>query len=473
MAAVLPARPTRRASQRWLAATGEWLRRHARLIRWLQWVVVVVYAVLLIVPVMLPLPDHTAHVWNHFTVVAKFLFWGIWWPFVLLSMVLFGRLWCGVLCPEGTLTEWASRHGRGRGIPRWMRWAGWPFTAFVCTTVYGQMVSVYEYPDAVMLVLGGSTVAAVIVGYLYTKGKRAWCRHLCPVNGVFAVLSKLAPLHYGVDDAAWRRSLQDEHGRHVAVPAVDCAPMLPLRNMQGASACHMCGRCSGHHGAIELQWRSPSQEVVQLAATRADRWQTALIVFGLLGVAIGAFHWSASPWFVSVKQMLATWLVDRDIMWPLASNAPWWLLTHYPDQNDVFSWLDGALLLAYIGVTALVWGGVTLALLASSVRLAGAWRMQRLHHLAQALIPVAGLGVFLGLSAITVTLLRGEGVLLPWINNLRLALLLAASAWSAWLAWRILRAWGLGARRAAGCLLPIAVALAWIGSAWGWLFWWW
>ena len=222
-----------------------------------------------------------------------------------------------------------------------------------------------------------------------------------------------------------------------------------------------------------MQWRSPSQEVVQLAATRADRWQTALIVFGLLGVAIGAFHWSASPWFVTVKQMLATWLVDRDIMWPLASNAPWWLLTHYPDQNDVFSWLDGALLLAYIGVTALVWGGVTLALLASSVRLAGAWRMQRLHHLAQALIPVAGLGVFLGLSAITVTLLRGEGVLLPWINNLRLALLLAASAWSAWLAWRILRAWGLGARRAARCLLPIAVALAWIGSAWGWLFWWW
>ena len=46
-----------------------------------------------------------------------------------------------------------------------MRWGGWPFVAFVLTTVYGQMVSVYQYPQAALLVLGGSTVAAVAVGW--------------------------------------------------------------------------------------------------------------------------------------------------------------------------------------------------------------------------------------------------------------------------------------------------------------------
>ena len=64
----------------------------------------------------------------------------------------------------------------------------------------------------------------------------------------------------------------------------------------------MCGRCSGHHDAIALQWRSPDDEVVRVAATEADHWQTWLIVFGLLGVAVGAFHWSASPWFVGTSQ---------------------------------------------------------------------------------------------------------------------------------------------------------------------------
>ena len=78
--------------QKSLAAGGEWLRTHAHVVRALQWAVVLVYAVLLIVPVLLPLPDNAARVWNHFTIVAEFAFWGIWWPFVLVSMVLFGRL---------------------------------------------------------------------------------------------------------------------------------------------------------------------------------------------------------------------------------------------------------------------------------------------------------------------------------------------------------------------------------------------
>jgi len=463
--------------QKGLAAAGEWLRAHGSLVRRLQWVVVAVYAVLLVVPALLPLPDNASRVWNSFTIVAEFAFWGIWWPFVLLSIILFGRLWCGVLCPEGTLTEWASKHGRGLGVPRWMRWGGWPFTAFVLTTVYGQMVSVYQYPLAALVVLGGSTAAAMVVGYFYTRGKRAWCRYLCPVNGVFGLLAKLAPMHYKVSEEAWRRSLA-QAGKPITItkrrpPAVDCAPMLDLRHMKGGSNCHMCGRCSGHHEAMALEWRSPAQEVVDVAAAEATHWQTWLIIFGLQGVAIGAFHWSASPWFVAIRQWAATWLIDHDIYWPLADNAPWWILTNYPERNDVLTWLDGALLLAYIGATALVWGGITLALTALATRLAGTWKTQRMHHLAQAMIPLAGIGVFLGLSAITVSLLRGEGIFLPWINQARLALLAAANGWSLWLAWRILRHWGLGAVRALPGMGFMLAALLWVDSAWGWLFWWW
>lgn len=99
---------------------GDWLRRHQSAIRRMQWSVVSIYAVLLIVPVFLPLPDNAAYLWSNFTRFAQFVFWGVWWPFVLLSTALVGRVWCGLLCPEGAITEFVSSHGRGRAIPRWL-----------------------------------------------------------------------------------------------------------------------------------------------------------------------------------------------------------------------------------------------------------------------------------------------------------------------------------------------------------------
>ncbi|WP_091910921.1 4Fe-4S binding protein [Chitinasiproducens palmae] len=454
-----------------LARAGLWMQRHAAAIRGVQWVVVCAYAFLIIVPVLLPLPGDAARILNNLTVFAQFVFWGIWWPFVLLSMVMMGRVWCGVLCPEGTLTEFASRHGLGKAIPRWMRWGGWPFVAFSLTTLYGQMVSVYQYPQAVMVVLGGSTVAAIAIGLVYGREKRVWCRYLCPVNGVFGLLARLAPFRYKVDEAAWRRSYtQGEHG-HRVIP-INCAPLVPLRNMQGNAECHMCGRCAGHRDAIALDWRSPSDEIVRVGDQRANAWDTVLIVYGLMGIAIGGFHWSASPWFVAIKQAIATWLIDRDIMWPLADNAPWFVFTHYPEHNDVFTWLDGGLVISYMLATAAVYGTALLLALSAGTRVLGQWRTVRLHHLAQTLIPTAGCGVFLGLSATTLSILRPEGLWLGWAPVLRLGLLTVANLWSLWLAWQASGRYAPGTRRLGGTL-AVALALAIADSAWWLMFWHW
>lgn len=452
------------------AALGDWLRRHGRWIRVTQWLVVAVYAVLILVPALQPLPDETAHVFTHLTVFAQFVFWGIWWPFVLLSMVVVGRVWCGVLCPEGSLTEWASSKGLNRAIPRWMRWGGWPFVAFVGTTVYGQMVSVYQYPKAVLLVLGGSTLAAVVVGYVYGREKRVWCKYLCPVNGVFGLLSKLAPLHYKVDAESWRHSYARNS---IRIQPVNCAPLVAMRKMEGASDCHMCGRCSGHRDAIMLTVRSPNQEIVVQGAHLATGWQTLLILVGLLGIALGAFQWTVNPHLVEAKQGVAEWLIDRDILWPFAENAPWWLLTHYPTQRDVFSWLDGGLLLAYLlGMGAAM--GVGLAVpLAAATRLLGPWRSQRFYHLSQALIPIAGIGVFLGLSALTVNLLKAEGVPVYWVNDLRLLLLTLANLWSLSLFAGICSRYATNPAIKLKAVVAVFPSLLLIDYAWALMFWLW
>jgi hypothetical protein len=116
------------------------------------------------------------------------------------------------------------------------------------------------------------------------------------------------------------------------------------------------------------------------------------------------------------------------MFWPLDDGAPWWLLTHYPEVNDTFTWLDGGLVLAYIAVYALVLGGAAWLGLAAAARALGdfgAWR-----RLAYGLTPLAGMSVFVGLSFLTTGQLGAEGWRPHWPNDVRMALLTLAAIWS-------------------------------------------
>ena len=473
-----------------LARLGDWMARRRRAILAIQWVIVVFYLVLVALPAFLPHPHPEARLFSsdfgassaidpnlcatgaqspvdkaayaacwrdRMVLLAQYLFWGVWWPFVILSIMLMGRVWCGVLCPEGALTEFASRHGRGGHIPKWLRWSGWPVVAFILTTVYGQLVSVYDYPQAALLILGGSTVAAVAVGWMYGRGKRVWCRYLCPVSGVFSLLARIAPIHFRIDRAAW-----DAHPQRSA--AVDCAPLLDVKHLKGAGQCHACGRCSGHRDAVSLAARSPNAEILGAGGETPRSSEAALLLFGMLGVAMGAFHWTVSPWFVQGKQAAAEWLVAHDIFWPLAESPAWWLLTRYPEVGDVFSWLDGAAILVWIAAYALLLGGGCWLAVRTAARLAGIdWR-----RLALGLVPLAGIGLFLGLSMMSATHMRAEGVALGWLPALRGVLLAIGILWSAWLGGQLVRvgAGGTAHRLLAGLvwLLPLGA----VGGIW-WL----
>ena len=289
----------------WIASLGLALARHRRAIVGMQWFVVVFYLALVVIPAFLPLPPEGAHLWDNLRLFAQFVFWGVWWPGVMIATLTLGRVWCGLFCPEGTMTEWVSRHGLGKPVPRWLKWSGWPFVAFVCTTVYGQLVSVYEYPQAALLVLGGSSVAAVGIGLIYGRGKRIWCRYLCPASGVFAILAKVAPLHYRVDRAVWD---QTETRKGIVIHPVNCAPLVDIRRMTSAAECHGCGRCAGHRDAVQLAPRVPGSEIVDLQS-KATTAEAVTLLFGILGVASAAFQWTVNPWFVQIKLQIAEWLV--------------------------------------------------------------------------------------------------------------------------------------------------------------------
>jgi len=291
---------------------------------------------------------------------------------------------------------------------------------------------------------------------------------LCPVNGVFAVLSRLSPLHFRVDTQAWNANV-----KRIPVHPVNCAPLVRIRRMTGPAECHMCGRCSGLHGAISLAARSPHREVVTLEPAGGQFWDALLIVFGMIGLAMGAFEWSATAEFVSLRSAAVDLVVEHGPAWLLSDNAPWWLLTNYPEQHDVFTWLDGALIVAWIVATALIVGGWVSAWLAAAARsIGGAWRANA-YALAYTLIPLAGVGLFVGLSGLPAALAHSEGLRLSWLAPARAVLLAAAAAWSMYLAYRWVDGRSrrgeeerLSPSRRIAALLAMTIANAGVLAAW-------
>jgi len=170
------------------------------------------------------------------------------------------------------------------------------------------------------------------------------------------------------------------------------------------------------------------------------------------------------------KQKLASFLVGQGMIWPLEPTAPWWLLTNYPQISDSFNWLDGFCITIYILGSGLVFGGF-LSLCLSFIRfIVGREEIVKLH-LAQAYLPLAAAGLFLGLSATTVKLLRYNGFKPAFVSEMRLVILVGAILWSFYLAHQILAHYNLTPRLAMMAKILFAVTMLPVLIGWIFVFW--
>ncbi|MHB1586840.1 MAG: 4Fe-4S binding protein [Acidiferrobacteraceae bacterium] len=433
-----------------LAEFGSTLRRHPSAIAGFQWAMIALYLALLALPALPPLLISRTITHARLDWFVRFAFWGLWWPLLIVSILLAGRVWCGLLCPEGTLTEVASRFGLGHGAPTWMKWGGWPFVAFTVTAICGELMNVHGSARTTVLLFGASTVLAVVVGLIYGRGKRVWCRYLCPINGIFIVLARLSPVYFRVNQEAWVNAPRGT--RSSLRNAVNCAPLIDIRRMTGASQCHLCGRCSDHRGAVTLAARSPNQEILSLTERELSRWDIGLLVYGLLGISVGAFQWMVSPWYVLLRHHVGIWAGHAAAAWSL--------------QAPGAGVLKIVCLVLYIGGTAAILGSWVLLWLRLAQRFL--MRSGSLTRLAYTLTPLAGASMLLGSGILLINVLRIPLTDFGWIGIVRDVLLAGGVIWSCVLAVRLTQngenipRW----RRRLGCTAIMAsasiVAISWV-----------
>lgn len=225
--------------------------------------------------------------------LATKLTWILWWPGIIFTFVLVGRLWC-VMCPFGALNEWtANRSKPDRLFPRGLRNLWLATFLFLVLTWADEQIGVIRSPQLTAWLIVIFAFLAVATGMFFQR--RSFCHYLCPITGLLGLYSMVSPVEVRTGDRSrcQKNCHQDcyrgnEKGN--GCPMFEF-PMTVERN----TFCNLCFECvkSCPSSNLVLRFRSFGRDLW----TSGKRWlDESYLAVALVGVTT-----------IVTAQMLTAW----------------------------------------------------------------------------------------------------------------------------------------------------------------------
>lgn len=375
-------------------------------------------------------------------------FFGLWWtPVMLLSLVLFGRIWCYV-CPIGAITQFLQRFSLDRRFPtfRKPKWRvfglGFSVLAIAALSFTLARLPLYKYGVAFTPWKMGVyflVFLGIAVGLTLVFRQRVFCRYFCPATGVMSVTTRLSPFELTQD--------RDAH-----VP--DCMTAeFRSRYLSTERRCVACMHCTVEQPdvSVRLRARWPGAAAVHQRLLIPDEALIALII------------WAVFP----IDHVLGSRFIEP---LPAVQALPGVLAGAAPYYGSI-----AAAVLAFAGVSWLgaKWAGVDSR--TAFVRFAFAYiplgiTFQLGEHMVPGLLEgggglLNGFAAGLGMSWDLPVAWAGADSLAWWGTVGSDAFLWIGVGWSLAIAWRIARESTPDRARAIRALLPHLVLMA--GTTWG------
>lgn len=276
--------------------------------------------------------------------LATKLTWIIWWPGIIFTFIVVGRLWCA-MCPLGTLNDWASKLSRAqRMFPRTLRnlWLATLF--FVALTWADEQLGVIRSPLMTAWLIVLLALSAVLTGLFYQR--RSFCRYLCPITGLQGLYSMVSPFELRARDRS--ACLKDCHqdcyrgnDRGSGCPMFEF-PMTLERN----TYCNLCFECvkSCPPQNLVLRAHAFGKDLWASARRSLDESYLALALAGITTVVTAQMLTGWSGWISQLARLIP--LSVRTLMKPvtyltLTESVVFVLgsLVLYPLLGYVVSWL--------------------------------------------------------------------------------------------------------------------------------------
>lgn len=124
------------------------------------------------------------------TNLTSIFVWRLWWPMIILSAIIFGRVWC-MVCPVEMVTTFFAKIGFKRKRPQWIL-SGWVITLFyaIIVIVGVTILQIDLNPKLTAFYLLIIIGISIISGLIFEKN--TFCRYICPIGYLLGLFSKMA-----------------------------------------------------------------------------------------------------------------------------------------------------------------------------------------------------------------------------------------------------------------------------------------
>ncbi|MGE5498583.1 MAG: 4Fe-4S binding protein, partial [Syntrophothermus sp.] len=181
--------------------------------------------------------------------LVSLLVWCIWWPAIIISVIILGRIWC-MVCPLELVSRLGGKLGAFLKIPRFqlkgtMRNGTIILMLYFIIQMLVPGIGLHEVPAYSAFFFTGLIFLAAVSGLFYKNG--SFCKAFCPVSFTLNAYSRGGMLAVR---AATRRkcsACSDKsciriENKGISAPR-SCPGNLYLPRMQNSQDCLLCGQC--------------------------------------------------------------------------------------------------------------------------------------------------------------------------------------------------------------------------------------